>query len=219
MDKRKNYYLTLDTETTNTMDDPLVYDIGGIIHDKDGKIYESFSFVIYDIFVSCADYMKTAYYANKLPQYEADLINGNRKMVRLFTAKKYIADLCEKYNVRAIIAHNMPFDYRATATTIRYTTSSKVRYFLPYGVELWDSLKMATDTICKQKSYISFCQENGYIKNNGKPRATAEILYQYLSGEHEFSESHTGLEDCKIEMLITCQCLRQHKKMRKKAFN
>lgn len=219
MDTRKNYYLTIDTETTNTMDDPFVYDIGGIVHDKNGKIYESFSFVIYDIFVSCADYMRTAYYANKLPRYEEELAAGTRKMVRFSTAKRHIEDICKKYNIRAIIAHNMPFDYKSTARTMRYITSSKVRYFLPYGVELWDSLKMANDTICKQKGYISFCRENGYVKKNGTPRATAEILYQYLSGEHDFSESHTGLEDCKIEMLITCQCLRQHKKMRRKAFN
>ena len=34
MDKRKNYYLVYDTETTNGFDDPIVYDIGGAIIDK-----------------------------------------------------------------------------------------------------------------------------------------------------------------------------------------
>ena len=219
MDKRKNYYLVLDTETANTMDDPLCYDVGGCIIDKKGNVYESFSYVIYEIFCLCGDLMKSAYYANKIPMYRKQIANGDRRIVRFETARKAIADLCRKYNVKAIIAHNAPFDYRSTSTTIRYITFSKQRYFLPYGVEIWDSLKMANDTICKQKSYCRFCAENGYVRNNGKPRATAEILYKYISGNHDFDEEHTGLADCLIEKEIFVHCLRQHKKMRKRAFN
>ena len=218
MDKRKNYYLVLDTETANTMDDPLCYDVGGCIIDKKGNVYESFSYVIYEIFCLCGDLMKSAYYANKIPMYRKQIENGDRRIVRFETARKAIADLCRKYNVKAIIAHNAPFDYRSTSTTIRYITSSKQRYFLPYGVEIWDSLKMATDTICRQKSYCAFCAENGYVRNNGKPRATAEILYRYISGNNDFDEEHTGLADCMIEKDIFVHCLRQHKKMRKRAF-
>ena len=218
MDKRKNYYLVLDTETANTMDDPLCYDVGGCIIDKKGNVYESFSYVIYEIFCLCGDLMKSAYYANKIPMYRKQIENGDRRIVRFETARKAIANLCRKYNVKAIIAHNAPFDYRSTSTTIRYITSSKQRYFLPYGIEIWDSLKMATDTICKQKSYFAFCAENGFVRNNGKPRATAEILYRYISGNHDFDEEHTGLADCMIEKDIFVHCLRQHKKMRKRAF-
>lgn len=218
MDKRKNYYLILDTETANGLDYPLCYDIGGAIIDKTGKVYASFSYVIYEIFVMCADYMRTAYYADKIPMYEQDLDMGIRKMVRLETAKKHIYNLCAEYGVKAILAHNAPFDYRATNTTIRYITSSAKRYFLPYGIPVWDTLKMSTDTICKQKSYIRFCKENGYMKKNGVPRATAEILYRYISGNNEFSEAHTGIDDCMIEKEIFVHCIKQHKKMRKTAF-
>ena len=38
IDRRKNYYLMLDTETANTLDDPLVYDIGLAVVDKTGKV-------------------------------------------------------------------------------------------------------------------------------------------------------------------------------------
>ena len=37
MDNRINYRLVLDTETANTIDQPLVYDIGGIVTDKQGR--------------------------------------------------------------------------------------------------------------------------------------------------------------------------------------
>ena len=218
MDKRKNYYLTIDTETCNTMDDPIVYDIGGCIHDKQGNVYETFSFVIYETFVGMADVMTSAYYADKIGNYEEDLKNGTRKMVRFATAKSHIAHLCERYNVKAIIAHNMRFDYRATATTQRYLTKSKYRYFFPYGIELWDTMKMAQDTICKQKTYIKWCKENGFVTARGQVRKTAEILYRYISNQTDFIESHTGLEDVLIEKEIFTHCMRQHKKMNKYAF-
>lgn len=51
MDKRKSYYLTIDTETANTMEDPMMYDLGGAVHDRLGNVEETFSFVIYDIFL------------------------------------------------------------------------------------------------------------------------------------------------------------------------
>ena len=220
MDKRKNYYLTIDTETANTFDDPLVYDLGGCIHDKKGNVYETFSFVVYETYCEMKDLMQTAYYASKLPQYETDIENGLRKIARLYTIKKYIQAICEEYNVKAIIAHNASFDYRALTRTQRYITKSKYRYFLPYGIELWDTLKMAQDTICKQKSYRRWAKENGYTYGkNHTPRATAEILYKYISGDYEFIESHTGLEDVLIEKEIFAHCIRQHKKMRKKCFN
>ena len=43
-DKRKHYYLVIDVETTNNLDDALVYDIGAAIVDKRGNIYENVSY-------------------------------------------------------------------------------------------------------------------------------------------------------------------------------
>ena len=33
-DKRKTYYLTIDTETANSLEEPMMYDLGGAIHDR-----------------------------------------------------------------------------------------------------------------------------------------------------------------------------------------
>ena len=218
MDKRKNYYLTIDTETANSLEDPLMYDLGGCVHDKKGNVMETFSFIIREVFYDHSLF-DTAYYAEKRPQYEEQIANGSRQVVSVFYAKKYIRDLCEKYNVKAIIAHNARFDYSSTTKTLRYLTKSKYRYFLPYGVPLWDTLKMAQDTICKQPTYKRFCEKNGYCQKNGKVRATAEILYKYITNNVDFIEEHTGLEDVLIEKEIFAKCIRQHKKMRKLCFN
>lgn len=215
IDKRKSYYLTIDTETANGLDDPMMYDIGGAIHDKRGNVEETFSFIIYDVFCADRELFDTAYYAEKRPMYEQQIAAGSRKIVSIYTARRHIHELCKKYNVKAIIAHNARFDYKSTNGTLRYITKSKMRFFLPYGVPLWDTLKMAQDTICKQKTYIRWCAENGYLQKNGKVRATAEILYRYITCDNDFIEDHTGLEDVLIEKEIFAKCMAQHKKMRK----
>ena len=219
MDKRKNYYLTIDTETANSLEDPFMYDIGGAIHDKQGNVLETFSFIIYEIFCGDRKLFNTAYYAGKRPIYEEQIKKGERKIVSIYTARRHIYELCEKYKVKAIIAHNARFDYRSTNCTLRYITKSKNRFFLPYGIPIWDTLKMAEDTICKQKTYIRFCEKNNYLRANGQPRATAEILYRYIIGDNDFCESHTGLEDVLIEKEIFVKCVRQHKKMRKEVWS
>ena len=218
IDRRRTYYIVFDTETCNNMDNPLMYDLGFAVVDKMGNVYAHFSFIIYEVFFGMSELMKSGYYSNKLPQYYKDIENGNRKIVTLFTAKKIFNEVCKEYNVRAIIAHNARFDYKSTNGTQRYITKSKYRFFLPYGIELWDTMKMAKDTIAKQKSYIRFCEENNYLTKNGKVRVTAEILYKYISGNNDFIESHTGLEDVMIEKEIFSKCMAQHKKMRKSAF-
>ena len=215
MDKRVSYYMVLDTETANSMDDPMMYDIGGAIVDKRGRVYESFSFVIHDVFCADRALFDTAYYAAKRPMYEAQIARGERRIVGIYTARHHVRALCEKWNVKAIIAHNARFDYKATNTTLRYLTKSKARYFLPYGIPVWDTLKMAQDTICQQPTYRRWCARNGYLQKNGRPRATAEILYRYITLDNDFIESHTGLEDVLIEKEIFVRCLAQHKKMRK----
>ena len=226
IDRRRTYLIMGDTETCNTrmengkldMRDVLVYDFGFAVCDKQGRIYEKYSFIIKEIFFDMKDLMKTSYYADKLPQYYEEICNGQRKVVSLYEARKILADVMKKYNTNIFVAHNARFDDNALKVTERYTTKSKYRYFLPFGTEVWDTMKMASDTICKQKTYKKFCEENGYLTKKGQVRKTAEILYRYITKNNDFTESHTGLEDVMIEKEILAHCFRQHKAMRKKLY-
>jgi hypothetical protein len=74
---------------------------------------------------------------------------------------------------------------------------------------------MAESTICRQKTYIEWARANNYMRSRNTPRATAEILYKYITNTPDFIESHTGLEDVMIEYKIFVHCCRQHKKMEK----
>ena len=226
IDRRRTYLIMGDTETCNTrmengkldMRDVLVYDFGFAVCDKQGRVYEKHSFIIKEIFFDMKDLMKSSYFADKLPQYYEEIRNGKRKVVSLYEARKILADVMKKYNTNIFVAHNARFDDNALKVTERYTTKSKYRYFLPFGTEVWDTMKMASDTICKQKTYKKFCEENGYLTKKGQVRKTAEILYRYITKNNDFTESHTGLEDVMIEKEILAHCFRQHKAMRKKLY-
>lgn len=211
---KRNYYLMLDSETYGGFKEPTVYDLGMAIVDKKGKVYAKYSFVISETFRDKA--VETAYYADKLPMYHQDLELGKRKEVSFECARWVANKLVNRYNIRAVVAHNAKFDNNALNCT-----SKKLGFgqFFEGNPEWFDTLQMACDTIGKQKTYRRFCERNGYMTQRGQPRLTAEILYRYITGKEDFIESHTGLEDVLIEKVIFTHCLRQHKKMRTTFFN
>ena len=215
---RFHKYLLIDTETANGLDDPMTYNFAGSVIDQHGNVYEEGNFINADVFFGKPELMQTAYYASKIPQYLEQIVAGEIKVASWFEIKMWVKEMCEKYNIKAIIAHNARFDYKSCTTTQRMETCSKYRYFFPKGVEIWDTLKMAEDTICKQARYIKWCNENGYCRKNGKPRATAEILYRYISKDADFEEAHKAMEDVSIEREIFWHCIRQHKAMTRKCF-
>ena len=228
MDRRINYLMGLDTETCNGLEidgkvdlsQSIVYDIGWVITDKRGRIYKERSFIIYEVFVAMRDVMQSAYYADKIPMYWEQVKSGQRKLVRFSTMYNQFWEDVKNYNIRVAFAHNAMFDYRALNNTIRWITKSKKRFFFPRKIEMWDTLKMARQTIGKQKSYRKYCEINNFVTKHRvpQPRLTAEILYRYITGDVTFEESHTGLEDVLIETKILVHCFRQHKKMEKRLF-
>lgn len=218
----RKYIMVLDTETANglmvndklDLSCSLVYDIGFTVVDKKGRVYCQKSMAIREIFCGMADVMKSAYYAEKLPKYWEDIKAGRRNLVNFMTARRIVLEVMKEYNIQTVSAHNARFDVNALNNTIRYITKSDKRFFFPFGTEIWDTYKGAVHTICKQKGYIRFCERNGYMTKHKTPkvRATAEILYRYLSGDNNFIEEHQGLDDTTIEAKILTQILRQHSK-------
>ena len=199
-------YIMLDTETTNSLDDPICYDVGFAVVDREGAIYETHSFVVAEVFLN-EELMASAYFIEKVPQYWEDIKNGTRKLAKFNTIRKVLAETMKKYNTNIVIAHNALFDYRSTAKTQRYLTKSKYRYFLPYGTEIWDTLKMAREVLKNDVDYDNFCYNNNYLTKRGCKRYTAEILYRFFTGDNDFVESHTGLEDVTIEKVIFAECM------------
>jgi DNA polymerase III epsilon subunit-like protein len=197
----------------------MVYDCGWAVIDDYGNVLKTRSYVVADVFVYEKELMKEAFFADKIPQYMAEIADGSRKLAWFTNVKKVLWKDCKNYKVKAIIAHNMRFDYRSCTRTQRYITKSKSRWFYPYGIELWDTLKMARETFGNDDKYKNFCSENGYIMKNGCPRLTAEILYKYISGNNDFEEAHTGLEDVMIEKEIFTACIAKNSDCAKRVWS
>ena len=223
----KDLYMVFDTEVCNCLKingqldtaNGQFYDFGLQIVDNEGYVYDQYSIVNEDVFFGMPQAMQEAYFANKIPQYLEDMRMGKRQIMNTWQIYKFIRNLCNEYNIKACIAHNAPFDIKVLNATLRYQTKSKRRWFFPYQMPIWDTMKMANDTICKQKRYQDFCRANGYMTNHATPqvRKTAEVLWRFITDDTTFEEEHTGLEDVTIEAQIFAECVRQHKAMERLA--
>lgn len=201
--------MMIDTETTNSLDDPVVYDVGFQVFDLEGNTYESCSMINTEVF-NDPNLMSTAYYAEKIPRYMEQVLTGKSVMIPWKSIKTVVKDSIIRNDCKIVCAHNARFDCKSLNLTQRYITTSKWRYFLPYGVEWWDTLRMAREVLKQDNNYRQFCLDNGYVTSRNASKYTAEVIYRYISGENEFIESHTGLEDVKIEKEIFLYCLKQN---------
>lgn len=201
--------MIIDTETTNSLEDPVVYDVGFEVFDLEGNIYESCSMINTEVF-NDPSLMSTAYYADKIPLYMEKVLTGQSVMIPWKSIKTVVKDSIVRNNCKIVAAHNARFDNRSLNLTQRYITTSKWRYFLPYGTEWWDTLKMARETLKNDPAYRQFCLDNGFVTSRNVNKYTAEIIYRYLTGETDFNEKHMGLDDVKIEREIFLYCVRKN---------
>ena len=198
--------IILDTETTNDIECPLVYDFGFAVIDETGKVYASYSYVNADIF--CDDeLMATAFFAEKIPQYWEDIKSGKRILKSFRSIERIFRRVCSDWNVNIFVAHNARFDYNALQNTKRYITTSRYRFFFPYGAKFVDTLQLSRNAFSGDENYREFCVCNNYVTKRNENRYTAEIIYRFLTGNNDFEEEHTGLADCMIEKEILRYCL------------
>ena len=199
-------YIILDTETTNDIECPLVYDFGFSVIDENGKSYASYSFVNADIF--CDDeLMATAFFAEKIPQYWEDIKIGKRILKSFRSIERIFRRVCADWDIDTFVAHNARFDYKSLNNTKRYITTSRSRFFFPYGAKFVDTLKLSRNAFANNSDYREFCVNNEYVTKRNENRYTAEVIYRFITSNNNFMEEHTGLADCMIEKEIFRHCL------------
>ena len=59
-------------------------------------------------------------------------------------------------------------------------------------------------------NYKPWCMEHGFMTATNQPQLTAEVVYRYITGNENFEEAHTGLEDVRIERDIFLYCMAQN---------
>lgn len=207
--------LVVDVETAGFFGTPKVYDLGlAVVERTTGKVLETASFIIEEVFYGCKREMKTAHYACKMPQYHAGIVTGKWDVVSLRDARDYVWGLMCLHNINRVYAYNAAFDKGALNSTIEYVSGGFVTEFFPEGTEFACIWHAACTTIMLQRGFRPFCEANGFVSKAGNIKTSAEVCYAYIKGDPAYAEEHTGLEDVLIETEILHWAIRQHKPMR-----
>lgn len=183
-------YLILDTET-RSLSQRHIYDIGWVIMNESGEIVKKRSYFIKQEERG----FSTAYYHEKNNKYyKSKLESKEMKKVYLGQALRWLvkdSKECELW------AYNSPFDMVALQRT-----SEKYNKELNIG-QINDIMRL-TRNLKNDLAYKAWCIEHNALTNHKRPqpRINAETVYRYLSGLHDFEESHTALEDAIIEAFI-----------------
>ena len=224
IDKRKNYYIVLDTEGLGLNNVKLKkygqqksYDVGYVIIDKKGNIVKVFNCLTKEIFGN-PELMETAYFYDKMPIYE-QMLNDKEITERLFIniIRELKRDL-KSFNIKGIFAYNCNYDIVALAETAQYTikncpkltfTKTKTGKYKPEHekllqklletkVEFYDIWTMACMTLCQQKTFLA----NAKYTKKGNIITNAETVYNYITDQTDFIEDHTAFSDACIEAEI-----------------
>lgn len=213
IDKRKKYIAVIDTETAGNIAYPQVYDLGIVITDKQGTVYETRSIAIKEIFGDL-ELMSSAYYSNKYQMYIERLANQEMQLMTFENALSELITLIKKYNVKQLSAYNLNFDKRALASTYEKLYNKE----LSFGdLELVCLQELTASALLTQKAYKAFAEKYNLKTEKGFISQKAEHAYQYLTNNAEFIEEHTGLADALIETELMAKAYRQKKKIQKGA--
>lgn len=211
--------MILDTETASTCpragivpDYMRVYDLGWVVSDFQRDIceFESRNYALMETFGN-GTLMASAYYHDKLPMYYEGMRQGVISAVPVKDAWESFSRTCERNNIAQVWAFNCRFDYGALNATIRNASNGWQSVWFNHNVEVLDIMSAAIDLIC-DKDYCLWARTHNLTTPKGNPRATAETVYNYIAGvlhdeiEDFYTESHTALDDARIESRILQEC-------------
>lgn len=219
-------FMVLDTEACGIVsrDQPVpnemrVYDVGFIVADRDGVVYQRESMADVSRLLQRDTYtghnarlVESAYYAEKLPQYWAGLRSGEWEPCSFYDIHQRVTEAIKRWGIRDIWAYNAKFDRAALNATIAEESNGYRRFFMPYKTRWRDIWGAASECITNTPKYVKWCAKHDYMSEKGNPQTSAEIVYRYLTSDHDFIEQHTALSDCEIELAILLKCFKARKK-------
>ena len=202
-------FITLDTETVGLKPRNYVYDFGYTIHNKAGQIFERRNWLISDV-VTNPNLMMGAFYAKKIFNYYIPALDAGRISLIGWRdmADILAADIID-YDARVIAAYNAPFDIGAVRATNALLNNGAI---VPKPVDMLCIWNYACRVLLSRPSYWKIAKAQNWISDSGNYRTTAEHTYRYITGDFNFIESHTALDDAERETDILAKCFAQKKK-------
>lgn len=208
---KKQFFAILDTETTmqNT-----VADLGIIIVDREGKIFNQCAILVnghYGTFELFHDKAANDIWGydglrKREQQYIKMLDSGTRMLASVNAANKWINQAIGKYNP-ILTAYNLAFDLDKCEKTGIDLSGFTDKFCL------WQA---SVGNICNTKQFKQFALENHAFNNatqfgNMTVKTNAEIVAGFISGEFK-TEPHTALEDARdFELPILTEVIKKRK--------
>jgi hypothetical protein len=208
---KKQFFAILDTETTinNT-----VADLGIIICDREGKIFNQCAVLVnghygtYELFHDKHANDVWGYDGLKKRQenYIKMLDTGTRMLASVQAVNKWINQAIGKYDP-ILTAYNLAFDVDKCKNTGIDLTGFSDRFCL------WDA---SVGNVCNTKKYREFVIENHLFNAPTQSRnmtfsTTAESVAGYIANEFK-DEPHTALEDARdFELPILTHIIKRRK--------
>ena len=188
--------MIFDTETTS-LEKPFCYNIGYVIFNtENNEILETRDFVCEQVWHNPMLF-STAYYANKRDIYIRSMRGRNTIMDKFgYICQQMIRDI-KAFNVVGAYAYNSSFDEKVFNFNCDWFKCNN-----PFdNIPIYDIRGYAHHFICDD-DYKQWCEEHERFSDSGNYSTTAEVMYQYVSGNIDFVEEHTALADSIIECMI-----------------
>mgnify|MGYP000570869001 CR=1 FL=1 len=197
--------LIIDTETIG-LEKCYAYDIGYIIASLNEEGFytaiEKKQFIIDQVYNNKMLF-ETSYYANKRPKYVALLKGRKARLKKMGHALMILRNDIQKHEVDIWGAYNSPFDDKVMRFNSNVFNLVNPVEHLPR----FDIMNVANEFIHQTQEFQDFCKENKFVNESGLLQTNAEITFRFISGQKEFIEEHTGLQDCEIELDILNYCM------------
>lgn len=190
------------------------YNIGYVVADKDGAIYEKVSVALPSVLwenlkgLSCLTAMEMTH--KNIKEILSDFDNDDRKY-HYESIKSFYDKLFEHiayYSIKTIWAYNVSFDRSA----LKRLDEQRFNQLNVDFADIWTAITYAK--LCTKK-YVKWCKETNSLTPKGYLSTTAETVYKYLKKLDNFEEEHTGLADVMIELEILLCVFKSEKKIHK----
>ena len=193
------------------------YDIGFIVADKKGAIYEEYSLACLPCIWEnlSTTFITSQERAKEMTHKNIEEILRSPKKYEWFTIEKVLGTLenvITRHKISEIWAYNCSFDKSGITKLLEGNENICPNLCKVTWLDIWSAIVL---TRCCTKKYVKYCRKNDFVTDKGNIKTSAEAVFGFISKNPDFDEKHTGLQDVLIEAEILNQCFRKHKKMNK----
>lgn len=174
-----------------------------VVNQKFAKLQEN-CFIIKEVWEN-EEYRNGVFAKNKLEHWQEMLDNNTAQLISIYDLYKFINKTIKKEKITIFGAYNAQFDIRAIENTYhrfgidKHKNYEKENQLLKLDIMcLWN---YATRIYCSE-DYVNWAIHNEKFTSTGKIQSNAQAVYQFLTQNNHFIETHFGIEDLQIEYTI-----------------